>query len=269
MFIVKLVGGLGNQMFQYAFARHLAMINGEILKIDLSELNLCKLREYSLQNFNIKEVFSSNSDLDVVVEFKEKHFHFDETFKDIIGDVLLTGYWQTEKYFIDIDNVIRSEFIVKSKLTGKNLAVSQLILDSNSVSLHIRRSDYTLGSYKDQIFDSLGIDYYQSAIADLSNKENDLKLFIFSDDLKWVKQNIKLNLPTVYVDHNSAETCHEDLRLMSLCKHNIIANSSFSWWGAWLNSNPTKKVYAPIRWFNSNSRNLDSKDIIPKSWIKV
>ena len=269
MIIAKLIGGLGNQLFQYAVARHLAEIHNTTLKIDLTEFELYKLHKYSLQHFNIIEEFATSDDLKAIKDVKEKHFHFDEEFKNISNNVLLLGYWQTEKYFSEITDIIRTEFTVKSELQGRDLDVSRLIADSNSVSLHIRRSDYTPNSYKDQIFDSLSLKYYKRGIADLSQVENDLTFFIFSDDPEWVKDNVKLDFPVIYVDHNTADTNYEDLRLMSLCRHNIIANSSFSWWGAWLNDNKDKRVYAPTEWFNSNVRNLDSKDIIPKSWIKI
>ena len=112
-------------------------------------------------------------------------------------------------------------------------------------------------------------DYYERAIEDISKRECDLKFFIFSDSHEWVRDNVKLEFPVVYVDHNTADTNYEDLRLMSLCNHNIIANSSFSWWGAWLNPNPQKMVFAPKQWFNNNVRNLDPKDIIPLLWTQV
>jgi hypothetical protein len=269
LIIAKLIGGLGNQLFQYAVARHLAEIQGTVLKIDLTEFEQYKLHKYSLQHFDIIEEIATSENLDYVGNIKEKHFHFDTEFKEISDDVLLRGYWQTEKYFSDISDIIREEFTVKSELKDKDLDVSQLIRCSNSVSLHIRRSDYTSNSYKDQIFDSLSLDYYERAIEGISKRENDLKFFIFSDSHEWVRDNVKLDFPVVYVDHNTADTNYEDLRLMSLCNHNIIANSSFSWWGAWLNPNPQKKVFAPKQWFNSNVRNLDPKDIIPLLWTQV
>ena len=269
MIISKLIGGLGNQLFQYAVARHIAELHNTSLRIDLSEFAKYKLHKYSLQHFNIIENFSTYKSLGSFKVRKEKNFHFDKNFKEIEDNVLLAGYWQTEKYFIEIEDILRNEFTVKSKLTGKDLEISHRIASSNSVSLHIRRSDYVPGTYKNQIFDSLEIDYYLRAINDLSKKESDLKLFIFSDDPKWVKDNMKFMFPVCYVDHNNAEKNYEDLRLMSLCKHNIIANSSFSWWGAWLNKNYDKYVYAPKQWFNSNVRDLDSKDMIPDSWIKI
>lgn len=269
MIIARLIGGLGNQMFQYAIARHLALVHDADLKLDLSEFEKYKLHSYSLQHFNIIENHASDEDLSVVESIKERHFHFNEDFKLIANDSLLNGYWQSEKYFHEIRETILSDFSVKEALSGTDLEVSKRIGDSNSVSLHIRRTDYVTGSYNDQIFDVLDLSYYQRAVEDLSARQDELKLFIFSDDPDWVRSNVNFDLPVEYVVHNNAETNYEDLRLMSLCQHNIIANSSFSWWGAWLNDHANKRVYAPVQWFNSNVRNLDSKDIVPESWTKI
>jgi len=269
MIISKLIGGLGNQLFQYAAARYLAEINNEELKLDLSEFKSYKLHKYSLKHFNIIEKIASQKDLKKVKNVNEKYFHYNKNFKKSGTNILLKGYWQSVKYFNGISNIIKTDFKVKSKLKGRNLSVSKKILDCNSVSLHIRRGDYKPNSYKDQIFDVLNYDYYHSAISDLSKKEKNLIFFIFSDDHKWVKDNIKLDFPIIIVNHNTAATNYEDLRLMSLCNHNIISNSTFSWWGAWLNCNKNKRIYAPKKWFNKNAKNLNSKDIIPKQWIKI
>lgn len=269
MIITRLIGGLGNQLFQYAIARHIAEIHHTTLLIDLTEFETYKLHKYSLFAFNIQAGFASVDEIASLTQIKEKHFHFDPDFKSFHNNVLLKGYWQTEKYFIGISDIIRNEFSVKYPLMNKDLEISKLIKNSNSVSMHIRRSDYVPDTYTDQIFDSLNLDYYINAVKLLSEKENNLEFFIFSDDPEWVKDNISLEYPHVYIVHNTADTNYEDLRLMSLCKHNIIANSSFSWWGAWLNINPNKKVYAPKKWLNSNVRNLDPRDIIPEAWTKL
>ena len=160
--------------------------------------------------------------------FKKRHFHFDADYKSIGDGVLLKGYWQSEKYFIDISAIIKNELQLNTASSDRGNEISILIEDSNSVSLHIRRGGYKLGSYSDQILDALSMYYYIRAIEKLSEAEKDLKFFIFSDDPQWVQKNLKLDCPVVYVDHNTAETNYEDLYLMSLCKHNIIANSSFS-----------------------------------------
>ncbi|MFA6357078.1 MAG: alpha-1,2-fucosyltransferase [Candidatus Omnitrophota bacterium] len=269
MIIVRLIGGLGNQLFQYAAARQLSKIHQTGLKIDISGFKEYKNHRYSLTHFSIIEDYISKEETFGIEEIKAKYFHFDPEFREIPDNIILTGYWQTEKYFIGISEIIRDEFTVKYPLKDKDLEISRLIKDSNSVSMHIRRCDYLPGTFKDQIFDCLSPDYYINAVKRLSEEESNLVFFIFSDDPEWSKDNIKLEYPCIFVEHNTADTNYEDLRLMSLCKHSIIANSSFGWWGAWLNKNQNKKVYAPKRWFNSNVRNLDPKDIIPSAWIKI
>lgn len=269
MIIAKLLGGLGNQLFQYAAARQLSEIHQTQLKIDVSGFKVYKNHKYSLMHFNIIEDYVSEEELCGIEEVKAKYFHFDPEFRKISNNVILAGYWQTEKYFVGISDVLKREFTVKHSLIGKDFEISKLIQDSNSVSIHVRRCDYLPGTFRDQIFDCLSLDYYINAVKRLSEEENNLVFFIFSDDPGWAKYNVKIEYPCVFVEHNSADKNYEDLRLISLCKHNIIANSSFSWWGAWLNKNQNKKVYAPVKWFNSNVRDLDPKDIIPSDWIRL
>lgn len=269
MIIVRLIGGLGNQMFQYAIGRFAAKTNNTILKLDLSEFDTYKLHQYSLNHFQIVENIATKYDLQEAIEFREKNFHLDGNFESIGDGMLLKGYWQSEKYFVNISDVIRNDFQLKSIISRKGREISVLIKNTNSVSLHIRRCDYIRGSYPDQILDVLSNHYYLKALKALDAEEKDLRFFIFSDDPQWVRKNFKIKHPVVHVDHNTAVTNYEDIYLMSLCKHNIIANSSFSWWGAWLNNNPTKKVFAPKQWFNKNAKNIDSNDIVPASWISI
>ena len=135
--------------------------------------------------------------------------------------------------------------------------------------MHIRRGDYNSKTYADQIFDNCSLDYYYKCVEQLSIKIENPNFFIFSDDPEWVRKNFKIKYPFQIIDHNNADTNFEDLRLMYSCDHNIISNSSFSWWAAWMNQNPNKIVYAPLKWFNSNNRNLNPKDLVPNSWISL
>jgi len=269
MIVAKLIGGRGNQLFQYAIARHLAHINNTDILIDISEFETYKLHSYALSHLNIVEKIATKRDIELLVKVKEKHFHFDPCFKKFGDNILMQGYWQSEKYFCEIKHILDNEFSVKYPLSDKNLEIYKLIIGSNSVSIHVRRSDYLPNSHSDQIFDNLNLTYYNSAIQIFANELEKPCFFVFSDDPEWVKSNLKINFPHIYVDHNTAITAYEDMRLMSLCKHNIIANSSFSWWGAWLNRNEEKKVIAPIKWFNNNVRNIDCRDIIPKTWVRI
>lgn len=269
MIVAKLIGGLGNQLFQYAAAYNLAAIHNTDLKLDLSEFELYKLHRYSLHHFNFPQNFITTDELNGLKEVKEKHYHYDDSFISIGNDVVLRGYWQSERYFQESAGALRDSFQLKSDLSLKSLEMAELIKQVNSVSLHIRRGDYAIGTYSDQILDQLDLTYYFRAIKELTKDQKDVIFFIFSDDHDWVKNTLKIDLPVLYVDHNSADANFEDLYLMSLCKHNIIANSSFSWWGAWFNKNQFKKVYAPQNWFNENVKNINDKDLVPLHWRKI
>ncbi len=266
MIVVKIIGGLGNQLFQYAVARHLSIIHGAELRLDVSSYEKYKLHSYGLDKFNIKQNYSTNDDLIRLTPFKERYFHFDPNFKKIKNNTYLTGYWQSEHYFREIKSTIKTDLMINREMSSNDKVISQEIFSTNSVAIHIRRGDYIPGTYEDQVSNCLGLSYYKSAIDEINKRITNPVFFVFSDDGGWVRENLKLDLPTFFVDHNTAETNYQDLRLMSLCKHNIIANSSFSWWAAWLNENPEKEVYAPQEWFSKNARNLNPKDLIPSSW---
>ena len=269
MIIVKLIGGLGNQLFQYATARHLSVIQNTELLLDISEFDTYHLHKFSLFAFNITEKFATLDQINNLPVYKEKHFHFDPEFKKIPNNIVLKGYWQTEKYFMDIENIILKNFSFKNPAKDKDKKILQSISSTNSVSLHIRRGDYVKNTYESQLLISKDINFYHKCVRYIIEKENNCHFFVFSDDPSWVKENLKLQYPVTYVDHNNADTNFEDLRLMSSCKHNILSNSSFSWWGAWLNRNPNKIVCAPQKWFSDETKYLDSKDILPEKWIKL
>jgi hypothetical protein len=141
------------------------------------------------------------------------------------------------------------------------------IMDTNSVSLHVRRGDYLINPRAKQLLVVCDAEYYLKSVEIMSSKVERPHFYIFSDDIKWAKENIIMPFKTTFVGENGPRKSYEDLRLMSLCKHNIIANSSFSWWGAWLNENPNKIVIAPKQWFRSSEK--DTKDLIPESWLKI
>ena len=269
MIVAKIEGGLGNQLFQYAFARHMSIIHNTELKLDISVYDEYKIHKYGLLNFNIIENFFSDDEMSRLLYVKERNFHFDSDFRNITNNSYLNGYWQSEKYFQDISGILRKEFLLKPPMSDKDRIFSELISTSNSVSIHIRRGDYLPGTYNDQVSDCLSLGYYKNAVDMLKGKVINPIFFVFSDDMDWVEKNLKIEQQVFFVHHNSSDTNYQDLRLMSLCKHNIIANSSFSWWAAWLNSNPTKEICSPSNWFNENARNLDSKDIVPKKWTSI
>ena len=267
MIISKIIGGLGNQCFQYAAGRYLAEIHHAEFKIDISEFKNYIPHAFSLNHFNIVEKFATPEEIAVSRYVKERHFHFDPEILHLPDGVYLHGYWQSEKYFTRISEMIRQELSVKSPLSGRDAEIAEEIVSGESVSVHIRRGDYVAKEYT-ELFDPCNLEYYSASIKQLSRFVKRPHFFVFTDDKVWVRENFHLSYPITFVDHNGPDKNYEDMRLMSLCKHNIIANSSFSWWGAWLNKNPDKMVFAPKKWFNEIARN-SSKDLIPDLWVKV
>ena len=297
MIIAKLMGGLGNQMFQYAAARRLANANNAELKLDISFLESAQkgyiARVYELGSLNITAAIASSRE---VAEFtgrgkshsenllrfflrsiglnkqratvyKELHFHFDPQVLHLPDDTYLEGYWQSEKYFKDIGEIIRKEFTVKYPLEGKNLELSEMLAGSDSVGIHIRRGDYVTDQKTRRVHGACGLDYYYTCVEEASKAIERPRFFIFSDEPAWVKENFSIPFSTTFVEHNPPDKGYEDLRLMGLCKHQIIANSSFSWWAAWLNRNPHKRIFAPKTWLQD--RRHDTKDVIPDTWLKI
>ena len=169
---------------------------------------------------------------------------------------------QSVSYFYEVSDILRGE-IVFPKLNNANQEIGSLIRSSKSVSIHVRRGDYLTS----KIYCNLGeSEYYNNAIKYISKKDDNLQFLIFSDDSEWCKKNLKLPSNSIFVDWNRKSDSYIDMQLISMCKYNIIANSSFSWWGAWLNSNNDKIVIAPNNWFSKDSL-YDGTYIIPKDWV--
>lgn len=293
MIVVQLIGGLGNQLFQYALGKRLALHHNTELKLDISSFQtFYKLHKYSLFHFNVKENFITPQEAKKYKNLfsrtfakvnqmsgnklapyysqryvKEQSFLYDANILKVPSDVYMDGFWQTEKYFTEIGQELRKDFAFKTPPSDDNSRVADEIQNTGSVSLHIRRSDYVTDAKSNQVHGACGLDYYKKAIDFITERVENPKFFVFSDDMEWTKSNLLLNFPAQYVDFNNADANYEDLRLMSLCKHNIAANSTFSWWGAWLNANPGKVIMVPEKWFNSSERN--SGDLIPEGWTKL
>jgi len=290
MIIVQLLGGLGNQMFQYAIARSLSNLRGIDFRIDISAFDKYKLHKYSLHNFNISEKIANENELELFnasilkklyknlfewckpyykkyIIIEKYDFKYDKNIFKIPENSYLRGYWQNENYFINIKRIIYDEFTIKNPLEGKNLEYSEIIRKENSVSMHFRRGDYVEDKTTNSVHGTCSIDYYKKSVQLMANKLSNPHFFVFSDDIEWVKKNFIINYPVYYIDHNDANKNYEDLRLMSLCKNNVIANSSFSWWGAWLNQTENKIVISPSRWLNDPRKS--STKHIPQNWIKI
>ena len=289
MIIVRLQGGLGNQMFQYASARSLAHKLGVDLGLDLTWFdNVDQVdtpRHYELDCFNIGATIvqpgayklkgSNNGVLRrlgikrspslELSEYKEQHFHYNEHFLDLSDNTLVEGYFQSEKYFKQCRDTILKDFEWLEPPSEQNHKLLKKIQAENSVSLHVRRGDYISNKNANEFHGSKGLGYYNKAIEEITKKVNKPTFYVISDDPGWSQDNIKIKHHTTYVSHNK-KGC-EDMRLMKSCKHNIIANSSFSWWAAWLNTNPGKQVIAPKKWFNDPR--VNTSDVIPQEWIKL
>lgn len=293
MIVVKLMGGLGNQMFQYAAGRRLSNLRNTGLKLDLSFLNAdtkgaYTKRDYALDVFSIKENFATEEE---VISYRrlfqsryrrfiyrkmpflfskayitESGNKYHKNFINYPANTYLEGFWQSDKYFSGIENTIRNDFSFKDPPKGLNKELADKISNGRSVSLHVRRGDYIINESVKSYHGVCPPSYYMAGLERIKQKEKDPELFIFSDDAEWCRQNLVFDHPTTYIDHNKGEKSFEDMRLMSLCKHNIIANSSFSWWGAWLNKNPDKIVIAPKEWFADPANR--SEDIYPKNWLR-
>lgn len=291
MIIVKLIGGLGNQMFQYAVGRHLAMKNKSTLKLDISGFKDYNLRNYDLGHFNIQENIATSKDLSGVIfpsgRFTHKvrkyviiklygiqriHYIKQHTLNhqpEILGlgdNIYLDGSWQSEKYFSNIKDVIKKEFTVKNQPDSINESWIEKITQCQSVSVHIRRGDYISDPKTSQFHGVLGLGYYHQAMNLMLEKIESPHFFVFSDDPDWAEKNIRVDAPITYIKHNDIMN-YEDMRLMSTCKHHIIANSSFSWWGAWLAPNENKIVFGPSRWFRGVDYN--DQDRMPENWLRI
>jgi hypothetical protein len=197
--------------------------------------------------------------------YVERFKQFDKAVLSLPDNTYLDGFWQSEKYFADIRKTLLKEFSFKTKPSTTNAKILKAINNCESVSLHVRRLDYVTNKSTQAIHGFVSLEYYKRAIARMSATVDKPHFFVFSDEPAWAKENLKIDSPVTYVDHNKKG--FEDMRLMRACKHNIVANSSFSWWGAWLNDNPGKIIIGPEKWFNDISMN--ASDIIPSGWVKL
>lgn len=300
MIIVRMRGGLGNQMFQYAACKTLALLKNTELKLDDYSYKTFGKRELELYKFSIVERLASEKEINDFLGsykfiryihrrintpflskfiYRQPFFHFDEDFFMIPDNAYVSGYFQSQKYFEPCKDKIRKIFWQPELLQGVNEKLMNIILSTNSVSVHIRRGDKVLNPKYAYFYGSLDIEYYKNALNKISQYFDNLKFYVFSDDISWCKQNLPGEYNYEYISNNTGKNSYLDILLMGCCNHNIIANSSFSWWGAWLNNNSGKMVIAPKKWFAKNyyngknkvykSRYYSIKDLYPADWITI
>ena len=290
MIIVQLKGGLGNQLFQYAAGLSLASYHNVQVKVDISALKkpdeaINTLRNFDLQHINFPPKIATQAEIDELVKsdlvttafqkllppfkrkiYKEASYNFDPNFYKTGNHLYLRGYRQSEQYFKNIQEQVRQQFVIQSHLINHLKEKAHELQSVDSVAVHIRRGDYSdkkVTAYHGM----LPLNYYKSAFEYMNEKVKNARFLIFTDDVKWVTENMTLPVFAEFVSGSITENHYEDFFLMSKCKHHVIANSSFSWWAAWMNPNTNKLIIAPNKWFN-NSR-LDTADLIPGGWIKI
>ncbi len=279
MVLSVLSGGLGNQMFQFSIGYRLALKQNSTLILDLSELERDNKRTYSLSNFPVNVRLVKKNILETGWFFKllngipknwieieeKKEFNFDATVLNLKDNVRLKGYWQNPEYF---DSIKEDLFKIFKPINTSSIDSTLLeeIQKNSSISIHIRRGDYANDYITNQVHGLLPMSYYQSAIELIESRTglDNLEIFVFSDDINWCKENFKLRSNIRFIENLDADI---ELHLMSLCHFNVIANSSFSWWGAYLNQNTDKLVVAPKQWFNKEIH--DTSNLTPKDWIRI
>lgn len=285
MITVILRGGLGNRLFQYAIARHLAIKNNTGVKFNIQYsagrhnfFNRKAVEELSM--FNIRPIFYTANICNRIGRFlgiyrssyedsiyKEKEWGFCPEVLQLKDGVHLDGYFQSEKYFRDIEQIIRKDLRFTGDFFDEVGEIQKKrITEVNSVGVHVRRGDYL----KSKVFNACDMRYYVTSIEYMRERLDSPRFFIFSDDIEWCRRNLSMPDGSFVNMESSKNNPLVDFRLMSLCRHNIISNSSFSWWAAWLNVYHKKIVIAPHRWFNDEDMNIKaSRDLIPDDWIRV
>lgn len=288
--VIRYMGGLGNQMFQYAFRCNFEKKNKSVkddiffyknnpnampfeLKNSFPKILLEEAQEKDIDNFYIQKKNRS-----YIQKIKNKLFPYTRIFqnekKELFYDpqilkvqsAYITGYWQNYRYVQNVKEILYERFEFPRIENEKIVRLIECISNENSVSLHIRAGDYLLPENVEIFGNICTLQYYKDAIQKITEKIKTPMFFVFSNDINWCKQNIPLE-NVIWMDEISLPE-HEDwveMYLMSCCKHNIIANSSFSWWAAWLNKNPKKIVVAPKQWL----KNVEKEEMCPKEWIRI
>lgn len=293
MITVELMGGLGNQMFQYALGRHLALLNETDLLLDCRFLQDRSprrqgfvFRNYDLDLFSLPVAFAPDEigqtygrtapllrqvanriGINQPIQYvAEKHFHVDSRILKKRGDLYLSGYWQSAQYFEAIAPAIRADFALSFDLPAATRQLADDIEGSEAVCLNVRRGDFVTNP----VHGTASLKYYQQAETYLNDRVDKPVYYVFSDDIDWCRANLTLQAPTVYVDHSFAgPKFGHYLQLMHQCRHFVIPNSTFAWWAAWLSPDQDKVVVAPKKWFGRPLLPTNTNDIIPDTWVRL
>ena len=293
MIVVRVEGGLGNQMFQVAFGMQLAWRHRTELVLDLSAYAGKPEHGYLLHRFRIdaRELrlderrrlprryrdatiagrpweASSLLARNRLQRVREKPFGFADKYLSTSDGSYLVGYWQSEKFFRDVRDQVREQFSPRGPLSRQSESLRERMLGTPSVAMHIRRGDYVHNSSAAAIYRNLSVEHYRRCIADYLAVRPQAEAVVFSNDIAWCREQLKaLPCPVHFVEHTSPATAHEDLWMMTAAECQIIANSTFSWWGAWLCQHARQRVYAPRSWFHPGT--LDDRHLACQSWILV
>lgn len=304
MIITRLLGGLGNQMFQYAAGLALAERRRTVLKLDVGwfreDPEHASHNRYGLSCFNVTEQFATREEIDRIRgrPFRrteswaagaasmlrlprlaellahggrwhiQKAFGFYPEFLELPDDTYIDGMWQSEKFFgASVVPILRQHFTFRYPAPALVLEMGERIRRGPSAFVHFRRGDYVSNPKFKSDIGVLGLDYYRRALEIVSQRHPGVTFFVFSDDIDTVEKEFRPPAPCVYVRSVQSWHSQDKIRLMSLCDHAVVSNSTFAWWAAWLNPNPAKLVCAPDPWFAGGER--DGRDVVPQSWLRL
>jgi len=279
MVITKLYGGLGNQMFQYAAGLAVARRLDAPLFVDTTWFDPRRhppesppLRVYELAAFGIRAAIPLRSRLSLRVRkppqvFSERGFRYNPEIEKLSGDVVLDGYWQSYRYFDSIADEVRAAFHLASARSWAAKDLLARITGENAIAAHVRRGDYAANPKLTRKFGLLSREYYDQGTALIGRETGEFDVFVFSDDIDWCRANLAFRSARSVTYVSGTEGGHDDMLLITRCRHHVIANSSFSWWGAWLANHPDKIVIAPTRWFNDPP--VDTADLILPEWRRL
>jgi hypothetical protein len=300
MLTIKIHGGLGNQIFEYAFGRAFSLRLGSTLQLDPASLLDNTPRPHVTKwNYILDQVFAIQPPIILPARItkvlqiyyvntvfnrfypvllsamgywryvKERTFAFDPFIFELRGNLYLNGYWQSERYFSDYESTIRKDLTFRHSLQGEAARLGNAIAAAESVCVHVRRQDKIWGHSSRKLHMVAPIEYYDKALAFIRTKlGRDLKVYVFSDDTDWCRQHLRFSPDQVVVaDELAGPGGRDHLQLMTLCKHFIIPESTFSWWAAWLSGNKNKIIVAPREWFCDKT--IDTKDVVPAFWARI